>query len=254
MTSAHARGVQGARREAARRRAVEELLRARAHLVDVHASGRARRSSGSSQKFASRQHGARRQPRRVQGRAALRRDRRAVRAPVRDPAGAARAGHVPQHHRQPRGRLRAHRRRRSRRSCRSSTRRTRSRRRPTSSTSCRSTRTSACARCRPKTRSPPSASRSARAFAGQLGVTATSGPGRRPQVGGARPRDQPRAAARAHRRAARRPVDRPAHQDRAVRPPARDVRPPRRVAAADRRRVLAEPLLRRRVRGGAASR
>ena len=33
------------------------------------------------------------------------------------------------------------------------------------------------------------------AFAGQLGITATSGPGRRPQVGGARSRDQPRAAA-----------------------------------------------------------
>ena len=60
-------------------------------------------------------------------------------------------------------------------------------------------------------------------------------PGRRPQVGGARPRDEPRAPARAHRRAARRSVDRPAHQDRAVRPPARDVRASRRGAAADRR-------------------
>ena len=50
---------------------------------------------------------------------------------------------------------------RSRRACRSSTRRTRSRRRPTSCTSCRSTRTSGSARCRPKTRSPPPRSRSA---------------------------------------------------------------------------------------------
>ena len=62
-------------------------------------------------------------------------------------------------------------------------------------------------------------------------------PGRRPQVGGHRPGDQPRAAAGDRRRAARRTVDRAAHQDRAVRPDARDVRPPRRVAAADRRRV-----------------
>ena len=66
-------------------------------------------------------------------------------------------------------------------------------------------------------------------------------PRRRPQVRSARPGDQPRAAAGDRRRAARRTVDRAAHQDRAVRPDARDVRPPRRVAAADRRRAVAEP-------------
>ena len=48
MTSHHARGVQGARGQAARRRALEELLRARAHLVDVHAPGRPDASSGST--------------------------------------------------------------------------------------------------------------------------------------------------------------------------------------------------------------
>ena len=88
------------------------------------------------------------------------------------------------------------------------------------------------------------------AFAGQLGITATSGPGldlKSEALGLAISLELP---ARRRRRAARRPVDRPAHQDRAVRPPPRDVRPSRRVAAADRRRVLAEPLLRRRVRGG----
>ena len=111
MTSAHARGVQGARGQAARRRAVEELLRPRPDLVDVHPADRARRSSGSTQKFASRRAGARRQPRRVQGRATLRRDRRAVRPPYEIAAGAARPGPLPQHHRQPRGRLRPHRRR-----------------------------------------------------------------------------------------------------------------------------------------------
>ena len=112
------------------------------------------------QKFSSRAAGARRQPRRVQGRPALRRDRRAARA-LPDPAGQARAWSLPQHHRQPRRRVRAHRRRAAARACRSSTRRTRSRRRPTSCTSCRSTRTSASARCRPKTRSRPPRSRSA---------------------------------------------------------------------------------------------
>ena len=39
----HARGDQGARREAARRRALEELLRPRPRVVDVHAPGRAGR-------------------------------------------------------------------------------------------------------------------------------------------------------------------------------------------------------------------
>ena len=126
----------------------------------------------------SKQHGPRRQPRRVQGRATT-----SARPPsssttrTRSQPAQLPPGHVPQHHRQRRARRTASSPPRSRRSCRSSTRRTRSRRRPTSSTSSRSTRTSACARCRPRTRSPPSASRSARAFAGQLGVTATSGPG-----------------------------------------------------------------------------
>ena len=50
MTSITVEATQGARREAARRRALEELLRARADLVDVHAPDRARRSSGSSER------------------------------------------------------------------------------------------------------------------------------------------------------------------------------------------------------------
>ena len=48
MTSAHQAGVRAARREAARRRPLEELLRPRPHLVDVHPARRARRSSGST--------------------------------------------------------------------------------------------------------------------------------------------------------------------------------------------------------------
>ena len=89
------------------------------------------------------------------------------------------------------------------------------------------------------------------AFGGSLGVTASSGPGIDLKAetiglgGGARAADGDR------RRAARRPLDRHAHQDRAGRPDARDVRPPRRVAAADRRGLHARPVLRRRHRGGA---
>ena len=164
------------------------------------------------------------------------------------------AGPLPQHHRQRRAGVRAHRRGPAWRSCRSSTRRTRSRRRPTSSTSCRSTRTSACARCRPRTRSPRSASRSAARSPASSASPRTSGPGvdlKSEAMGLAISLELPLIA---RRRAARRPVDRSAHQDRAGRPAARDVRPARRGAAADRRRVLAEPLLRRRDRGVRASR
>ena len=104
----------------------------------------------------------RREPRRVQGRLQLRRDRRALR-PRRSrcsPAHAA-ARPVPQHHAATSRSRTASSPRARRPSCRSSTRRTRSRRRPTSCTSSRSTRTSACARCRPRTRSRRSVSRSA---------------------------------------------------------------------------------------------
>ena len=92
------------------------------------------------------------------------------------------------------------------------------------------------------------------AFAGQLGITATSGPGldlKSEALGLAISLELPLVV---DRRAARWAVDRPAHQDRAVRPAPRDVRPPRRVAAADRGRVLAEPLLRRRRSRRSASR
>ena len=54
------------------------------------------------------------------------------------------------------------------------------------------------------------------------------------------------AAAAGRRRAARRSVDGPAHQDRAGRPAAGDVRPQRRGAAADHRAAFARRLLRRR--------
>ena len=57
-------------------------------------------------------------------------------------------------------------------------------------------------------------------------------PGPGPQVRDDRPGHQPRAAARHRRRPAGRALDRPAHEDRAGRPAARHVRPPRGGAAA----------------------
>ena len=82
--------------------------------------------------------GARGEPRRVPRRLQLRRDRRAVRPPVRDQARAAAARRVPPDHRQRRAVVRPRRGGARRRSCRCSTRRTRSRPPPTSCTSSRS--------------------------------------------------------------------------------------------------------------------
>ena len=160
------------------------------------------------QKFAGKPHGARGEHPRLQGRLPLRRDRRALRLLLRGHAGGARAGRVPQHHRQHRPGLGAHRRRRTRAASRSSSAPTRSPRPRTSSTSCPSTSSSGCARSRPRTRSPAIGAALGAAFGGGLGVTTTSGPGHRPEVGDDGPGHQPRAAAARHRHPARRPVDR----------------------------------------------
>ena len=69
-----------------------------------------------------------------------------------------------------------------------------------------------------------------------------SGP--RPQGRDDGPGRQPRAAAARHRHPAGRAVHRAADQDRGGRPADGHVRPPRRVAAADRRHAEPEPLLR----------
>ncbi len=87
------------------------------------------------------------------------------------------------------------------------------------------------------------------AFAGQLGVTATSGPGVDLKSEGLGLAISLELPARRRRCAAWRAVDGPADQDRAGRPAARDVRAPRGGAAADRGRALTQPLLRRRDRG-----
>ena len=234
----------------ARRRAVEELLRPRPDLLDVHPPGRSRSSSGSRRSYATEADGARRQPGGVRGRTELRRDRRAVRPPLRGAAGDPRAGHLHA----------------------TSTATPRSPGVWSPRPSCRS--------CRWSTRSYPitpasdilhELSRHKRfgvrtmqaedeiaaasiaigaAFAGALGGDRHLGPGPGPEGRGAGPGDQPGAADAGRRRAARRPVDGHADQDRADRPAAGHVRPPRRVAAADRgrrgrRRTASRPRSRR---------
>ncbi len=71
------------------------------------------------------------------------------------------------------------------------------------------------------------------------------------EVRGHRPGRDDRTAAARRRRAARRPVHRPAHQDRAGRPAAGDVRPQRRVAGRGAGAAVALGLLRGRRRGRA---
>ena len=76
-------------------------------------------------------------------------------------------------------------------------------------------------------------------FAGHLGVTTTSGPGSRPEVGDDRTRYRARAAHDHRGRPARGPVDGPSHEGRTVRSTPRPLRTPRRSPPSDRRVLLA---------------
>ena len=230
--------------------ALEELLRPRPDLVDVHAADRAddRLDRPTLRQAAD---GARRQRRRVQGRPPLRRDRRGLRPHLRDPA---------------------------RRSCRPGKYRNitgnvalaygivagaQKATLPILYASYPITPASDILHELSKLKNfgvrtlqaedeiAAAAVAIGAAFAGQLGVTATSGPGvdlKGEALGLAISLELPLVLIDVQRGG---PSTGLPDQDRAVRPPARDVRPPRRVAAADRRREVAEPLLRRRVRGGA---
>ena len=88
-------------------------------------------------------------------------------------------------------------------------------------------------------------------YGGALGVTSTSGPGISLKSEAIGPGRDDRAAADRHRRPAWRPVDGSAHQDRAGRPAAGDVRPQRRVAGGGAGAAVAVGLLRRGRRGRA---
>ena len=183
----------------------------------------------------------------------LRRDRRALRPRVRGQARAARAGRVPPDHRQRRAVVRARRRRAGREAAvvlRVVPDHARLRHPARAVEAEELRREDAAGRRRDLGRRY----RDRRRVRRQPRDHGHEWSRRRPEVGGARARGEPRAADDHRRRAARRPVDRSADQDRAGRPDARDVRASRRGADADRRRELAERLLRRRVRSGAASR
>ena len=112
MTSLTKEAVRAARREAPRRRAVEELLRPRPRLVDVHPAGRARRSTGSSAaswptpQVARRQH----RPRSRPATPSARRPSCST-TPTRSSRPTLRAGHLHQHQRQHRAGLGPRRRR-----------------------------------------------------------------------------------------------------------------------------------------------
>ena len=159
------------------------------------------------------------------------------------------AGHLPQHHRQPRPVLRPGRRRRAVRAAdlpRVLPDHPGLRHPPRAE---QAQVASASPPSRPRTRSP--------AIGAAIGAVLRRlarrhhhlGSRHRAEVRDHRPGRDDRAAAARHRRPARRPLDRPADQDRAGRPAAGDVRPQRRGAGADRRPAVARRLLRRRRRG-----
>ncbi len=92
------------------RRALEEHVRARPRLVDVLAPDRGDRGVPARQVQGQARH-RRGEHRRAAGRLELRRHHRGVRRALRDPAGEAQRGHLPEHHRQPGPGLGHHRRR-----------------------------------------------------------------------------------------------------------------------------------------------
>ena len=86
-------------------------------------------------------------------------------------------------------------------------------------------------------------------YAGQLGITSSSGPGHCIEDGSARPRDHDRASAGRRQLAARRPIDRPSNENGAVGPLPGGLRPQCRCAATGHRSSLTRGRLRLRDRG-----
>ena len=244
------RGGQGVRAVPQGRRAAPRTCSRSACCRGCTAGPPRRRSRSCERRFAKVARHPRRQRHRVQGRLELRRDHRDVRGAVRGQAGPDADRHLPQHHRQPGPRLRPGRRRRSSPGCRCSSAPTRSPRPPTSCTSCRKHKRFGVTTFQAEDEIAGIGAALGAAFAGALGVTTTSGPGvalKSETIGLGVMLELPLLVVR---HPARRPVDRPAHQDRAGRPAAGDVRPQRRGAGADRGAAVPGRLLRRRPRGG----
>ena len=251
MTSLTKDAVAAARREAPRRRALEELLRPRPRVAGCTPGPSSRRSSGSSERFAKNAAGARRQPA-PRSRPATPSARPPSCSTTRTRSARPRyaPGHLHEHHRQHRAGLGPGRRRPAGQAAAVPRRRTRSRRRPTSSTSCRSTRTSASARCRPRTRSPASAPPSAPRSAATSASPPPAGPGialKGETIGLAVSLELPLLIIDIQRGGPSTGLPTKTEEADLLHG---DVRPPRRVAAADRRRLQPGALLRRRHRGG----
>ena len=172
------RGAQGLRRHARRRPSARRTCSrsgcspgcttGRREGTDRVPRGQVRQEARASSRPTSR-------PSRPAGTSA--RPPRTSRSPTRSSRPRMHAGHLPQHHRQPRAVLRPGRRRPAAPGCRCSSAPTRSRRPRTSCTSCASTSASASAPSRPRTRSPASARRSARRSAARSASPPPPGPG-----------------------------------------------------------------------------
>ena len=171
-----ARGDEGGRgRHEARGRARQEHVRARADVVALpppdRAHGRLPRAQVREAAGDRRDEQAS-----VPGRLRVRRDDRGLRRFLRGQAREAPAGHLPEHHRQPGARLRADRRQRQVRAAALPRRVSDHACDARSSRSSRGTRISASAPSRPRTRSRPSAHRSAPASVARSGSRPPPGP------------------------------------------------------------------------------
>ena len=157
----HHRVVEGARGQAPRRRALQELLRPRPDQLALHPPGRADPRRGSPRSTPARSWCSR--PTSGPSRPATTSARRpsCSSPPTRCKPAVLEPGRVRQRHRQHGGRLGPDRRVAAQRPARCSSAPTRSPRPRTSSTSCPSTSSSGCGPSRPRTRSPASAPPSA---------------------------------------------------------------------------------------------
>ena len=245
----HQGGLRAARRQAPRRRALEELLRARPGVVHVHPADRPdarldrrevrrqRAGRGGEQGVVPRRASTSARPPRPS-------------ATATRSAGQAARRRVHQHHRQHRARLGHRRRRPARRSCRSPSARTRSPRRRDILHELSKHKHFGIRTVQAEDEIAAIGMALGAAFAGHLGVTTTSGPGvalKSETTSLAISIELPLLLVDIQRGG---PSTGLPTKTEAVRPQHRALRPPRRGTAADRRRLHPGALLPRRHRGG----